>query len=139
MNQEPASRQSLRHIVDEHRHLEGILDRVENATLSWQLGPLLEELHKVLRDHFEAEEQPGGFLESARSRSQEHAARVARLMQEHQQVLGDLDALVAEMADAPERPPEELLERVRKVCRLMRRHEFQESKLLEDVGRTGNA
>ncbi|HEY6099192.1 MAG TPA: hemerythrin domain-containing protein, partial [Anaeromyxobacter sp.] len=79
---------------EDHDRLEAVIGRLETATDANALSASLDELVRMLTEHFAHEEHSKGFYGLLGARSPEHRQELARMAEEHREILGALKGLV---------------------------------------------
>ncbi len=92
-----AAAQVARAIQEDHVRLDELMERLKVATDVHSLGAGLEELSKMLTEHFAHEEHAKGFYGLLGARSPEYRAELTRMLEEHQRILRDVSALQERM------------------------------------------
>jgi hypothetical protein len=130
------------HLIAEHRRLDQLIRRaialvrpLDCHSEQWlpQLTAGLAAIRMELAQHY-GEEDRGGCLEEAVARCPAVAPDVQRLICEHEELLERLDDLIAscQTASCPTEGQVQALEQeLRLIVRELRRHEAQESRVVE--------
>lgn len=84
----------------EHASLRALLLRMRSSRDAQSLGLLLDEARQLLGAHFAREEAADGFFAFVVEECPRHTLVIDRLRTEHQQLLEELDTLIA-LARAP--------------------------------------
>jgi hypothetical protein len=116
-------------IVEEHRHLRILLDRVGEIDGPARLAAELGELQTLLIDHFEGEEADDGLHEAVGRSTPHLLPAVQHLFDEHRQFLTDLEALIGRARQLAAGPMAELHGGVAHLAERLRAHEARENDL----------
>lgn len=116
-------------IVDEHRRLRTLLDRVETIDGPARLGEELGELRTLLIQHFEGEEADDGLHEAIGDSTPHLLPAVQHLFDEHREFLVDLEALIQRAGEIAAGPMAELEAGVARLAARLRAHEERENEL----------
>ncbi len=92
----------------------------------------LEAMRPLLAAHFADEERPGGFYADVRRARPWLAPRIRSLAGQHVTMLGAVDGLLQELADAPTPFPPHQVARDELVA-LLKQHEYDESELVNEA------
>lgn len=93
----------------------------------------LRDFRLHLLKHFDLEEE-GGFMNEILAEAPESAGKVAKLEQEHQQIVSDLDGVLSSLKELELRNDEKLQDVRRRVSQLIsaiRNHEAAENDLIQ--------
>jgi hypothetical protein len=118
-------------ILEEHRTIRGVTERVEQARDLGELLTRLTEFKAVLEPHFHTEEAPEGFFEVVRA--SHNVGRIGQLQSDHEHLLGEVDRLMACAQACLSGPIAEILRQASDLARRLRDHEAREDKLLLDA------
>jgi malate synthase A len=116
-------------LVEDHGRLEGLVARVRDARDAGALGAALSELHRLLTEHFAHEEHAKGFYGLLQASSPSYRAEVARMIDEHKEMLAAAKALV-DQAKGPSAVSDLAREAAALSARLLD-HEARETRLAE--------
>ncbi len=116
-------------IVEEHRRLRLLLDRVEVIDAPARLAGELRELRTLLIDHFEGEEADDGLHEAVGRATPHLLPAVQHLFDEHRVFLTDLDSLIRLARRLAAGPMAELADGVAHLAERLRAHEARENDL----------
>jgi len=129
----PRSRTQLREVlaelVDEHRQLTALLQRLAEHRSIVGLVPLLEELHTMLITHFAHEQFPGGLYECLGVRSPSRHETLRALVREHCVLLSTARGLLERARTAAPADEGALLDDVAALVEQLREHEEKEYRL----------
>ncbi len=120
-------------VVEQHRRIKEVLNRIGGAGDLQVMVPLLQELRILLEEHFEDEEAPGAFPTMIAESAPHHARSLDRLFAEHGTILSNLDAAIAKALLCLKGPVAEVRTSVADVCEQLRVHEATETELLTDT------
>lgn len=116
-------------ILDAHKQIRGLLQRLEaEAELDLE-GLLLGELMPLLRAHFEEEEEPGGLYDELRADSPHRDGVITALQSDHGRILHDAELLGQEL-EALQDSIARFQARKIAMIRALRRHERTENRLM---------
>jgi hypothetical protein len=131
----------VQHLLAEHRRLHTML-RLARAAIRHSAGPdrdvttsdivrVLRQVREELAHHF-ADEEAGGCIEEAVSRCPQISHQADRVQGEHPELLGKLDALIAEVLDSRHTVAERITvqREFDELCKLLHAHEAAENDLL---------
>jgi hypothetical protein len=116
-------------IIDAHKQIRGLLQRLEVEAELDQEGLLLAELMPLMRAHFEEEEEPGGLYEELRADSPHRDGVITTLQSEHGRILHDAELLGQEL-EALQDSIARFQARKIAMIRALRRHERTENRLM---------
>ena len=123
-------------IEDDHRVLRSRLEALTNAEDRRGILSRLQELPKMLAEHFADEEEAGGLFDDLARRCPPICEELELLRAEHRAILEELEALSRELQSAPE-PSGAIGETttlgVSRCVERLRRHERAEAKMIADV------
>jgi hypothetical protein len=111
------------------RYLEELFRKSPGPSAAELISRLVEARADVA-EHFRFEEE-NGYLDVVRLRDPNLERAIDHLLEEHRQLLGSLDALIA-IAGASLQPDEALRQRVLDWIGQLRRHEVRENQLVQD-------
>jgi hemerythrin HHE cation binding domain-containing protein len=123
---------SARTAVD-HYFLRHLLDWLDRQVEAPGLVALLDDLRDYLSVHFSAEEADGGLFDVLTESGTEVAARVDRLRRDHVAILARIDVLRAAIDPIANDASSDTRHGVRHLGRLLREHEAEEQRLIQDV------
>jgi hemerythrin len=139
MTPSPSPRANPYSILDEHAHLRRRLDDVREALIARRasgavVASLFEELHRVVLDHFEHEED-GGYFAQALFEAPRLSERAEQLLGQHVQMAAQLAALRSFARQTRMSDPwwDELHELFDDFLRLFEQHESEENTLLYEA------
>ena len=131
----------VQHLLTELRRLHTML-RLARAAIRHSAGPdghnttpetvrILRQVREELAHHF-AEEEGGGCMEEAVSRCPRLSADATRVQAEHRDLLGRLDALLAEVLDSKHTVANRILvaREFDELCSILHAHEAAENEIL---------
>lgn len=135
----PADAESRQRISEEHQALRDLLGRVTETTDLHHLLPQLQELDRLLREHFQHEEGEGGFHDMVGESAPHLLPSVQRLFDEHRQIAERLDTLILQTRQCIEGPVAELRGATTELAHQLHEHEAAENDLVtwalyEDLG-----
>jgi malate synthase A len=121
--------EQIRAALDEdHAKLRAALVRIEQGGEVQALSASLDELARMLTEHFAHEEHVKGFFGALGAKGPELRAELARMIDEHQLILGALKELV-ERAKGPGATPGELVRQSGTFAERLLAHEAHEVRL----------
>ena len=83
--------------LEGHTRIPELLNEFEAATAAVaNASKTLTSLRSELQNHFSLEERPGGFFEGLRDARPDNAPRVVKLVEEHREILEQVDELLGE-------------------------------------------
>jgi hypothetical protein len=134
-----ADAESRQRISEEHHALRDLLGRVTETSDVHHLLPQLQELDRLLREHFQHEEGEGGFHDMVGESAPHLLPSVQRLFDEHRRIAERLDALILQTRRCIEGPVAEVCAEAADLARLLHEHEAAENDLVawalyEDLG-----
>jgi malate synthase len=109
---------------EDHDRLRALLERVDRASDVAALAASLDELSRMLTEHFAHEEHAKGFYGLLGAKSPRHRQELARMVQEHHEILGALKQLV-ERAKGPA-APSDVVRQSGELARRLLEHEKRE-------------
>jgi isocitrate lyase len=112
-------------LEEDHARLHEVIGRLETANDGKALSASLDELVRMLVEHFAREEHAKGFLGT---RSPEHRQDLARMVEDHREILGALRGLVERARAAG--PVGEVARRSGELAAKIFEHEAREMKLV---------
>lgn len=124
---------SREQIVEEHRRILDMTQRIKNAPDLVELLQRFQEFRLLLKHHFEGEEAPDGFYDFVRSTAPEHLARLDQLEKEHQTLLSEIDRLADRARACLKGPVAEILKQAGDLGGRVHEHEASENRLLLDA------
>jgi len=127
----PARRQRDQ-IALEHKNLRELCDRIESTADLAEIVPQLNALRTLLREHFATEEAPDGFYETVQRTAPHFSARLSRLLDEHKELLVDLDRVAGQAILCLEGPVADVRRQAAELSRRLKAHEQDECDLLSD-------
>lgn len=125
--------EALAEIEREHRLLGRALARIGVATELGSLAAWLHELRRLLVTHFEREEALDGFGGVIEEHGPHLLPRLQRVMDEHAEILAEVDRLQADIRRCLDGPVAEILGSAKALTTTLKRHEQEENALLEDA------
>jgi len=143
MNEKPAAQEPFdtqREIVGGHVALKQLLDRLETTEDPRKLLEIIGELNALLTAHFRAEESATGLHEIISENAPQCLTQLQRLFDDHRVLLETVESVSCKL-ESYLRGPERIREEVTDLCRKLREHEAEESRLLTeslytDLGRS---
>ncbi len=121
-------------LVEDHRHLHVLIDRLEAAADVPALAAALAELHAALTRHVNEEEKPGGLYDALGVCAAEFRGRLAVLVDEHFRLAGVLRDLAARALASPPRALTALRRDASHVAAALADHERREQELVKAAG-----
>ena len=102
MSETRSAREASLELVEDHRHLHALIDRLEAAVDVPALAAALVELHAALRRHVNEEEKPGGLYDALGVCAGEFRGHLSVLVDEHFRLAGVLrDLAERALASSP--------------------------------------
>jgi enamine deaminase RidA (YjgF/YER057c/UK114 family) len=129
----PATDQIRAALDADHAKLEAALERIEQSRELQALSASLDELSRMLTEHFAHEEHAKGFYGVLGAKGPEYRAELARMIDEHQLILGALKELV-ERTKGPGATPGVLVRQSGAFARQLLAHEAREVELAGALG-----
>jgi len=129
-------RDAFERIADEHHALEEFLGRLERTSDPKVLLPRLEKLRGLLEHHFGGEEEADGIRDDVAKTAPYLLGGLDRVFSEHEEILGEVDALNAKAKEVLEGPVAELRSAVSLLARRLRDHEARETEFMTEVFNT---
>ena len=121
-----AAHQVRRALDEDHGRLEELTGRLAAAEDGAALTAALEELARMLTEHFAHEEHAKGFYGILSARGPEFRLQTGRMVAEHRQLLRDLGGLVARSKAQPPAPATELGKAAASLSARLEEHEARE-------------
>jgi malate synthase A len=122
--------QIQRAIEEDHRRLEELARRLERAGDPAALSAALEELSQALREHFAHEEHAKGLYGLLGARDPARRGELSRLVEEHQEILRLVSALVERTKSPHAMTPRDLGQLAGSLAARISEHESSEMRLL---------
>jgi len=119
--------QVLAALDEDHGRIHTALGRLESANDGTALSTTLAELARMLTDHFAREEHAKGLYGLLGARSPGHQQELARLAEEHREILGALEGLAESARGASATP--DVMRRTGELALRLVDHEARETKL----------
>jgi malate synthase A len=116
-------------IDEDHERLHEIVGRVEQAEDAAALTSALEELSRMLREHFAHEEHAKGFYGILGARSPEYREELTRMIAEHREILGTVASLQEQTKGTA--TARDLGERTCELASRIQAHEARETELVQ--------
>lgn len=123
-------------IEEDHRELRSRLDALTAAADQAGMLSSLQELPKLLAEHFADEEAEGGLYDELAARSPALGDRLDELRDEHRAILDELESLGRDLQRHPGTQGESgetVQQDIAHCADRLRRHERVESKMIADV------
>ncbi len=120
-------------IAHEHVALRDTLGRMEQTSDLRLLLPMLQEIRTRLGVHFTREEAPSGFHDIIGETAPHLLAYLQRLLDEHRDLLAELDRLSARAKACADGPLAAVLADVAAFSQRLQIHEARETSLLGDA------
>jgi len=114
---------------EDHGRLEALVERVRDAKDASALGAALAELHRMLTEHFAHEEHAKGFYGLLQASSDAYRTEVARMVEEHHEMLAAARSLV-DRAKGPA-AASDLARDATELTRQLLAHEERETRLVD--------
>ena len=121
-------------LADEHREIMGLVDSIRAERQVGALPRMLEELHRLLIDHFAHEQFPGGLYERMGARASANEELLKELVREHCTILSDVRGLLERSQLVIDADAEgAFLSQVQSTTQTLLDHEQKEHRLVERV------
>jgi isocitrate lyase len=114
-------------LEEDHGRLAALLGRIEGASDLDALGASLDELVRMLTEHFAHEEHAKGFYGLLGASAPEHRQELSRMVQEHRDILGSAKGLL-ERTKAPG-PSSDVARQSAELSARLLEHETREARL----------
>ena len=121
-------------LVEDHRRLDFLVDRLGAAADLPALCRALAELHSALRRHFTEEEKPGGLYDALGVCAAVFRSSLGALVDDHFRLAGAIRDLAERAEAADERSLPALREEVSRVVAALKDHERREHELVKAAG-----
>lgn len=138
-NRVPGDAEVRKQIAEEHRLLGELVERTEATTDPHALLPVLEELQRLLQEHFRREEDADGLHDMVGEAAPHKLTAVQRLFDEHRDLAAHLDAAIRHTREVIDGPVAQVRSEVGELAEKLRAHEAAENELVagalyEDLG-----
>ncbi|MBI2202431.1 MAG: hemerythrin domain-containing protein [Candidatus Rokubacteria bacterium] len=120
-------------ILEDHRRIRSLLERIDETRDLADLLRRLSELRPMLARHFIDEEAPDGFYDNLRTTAPRHMMKIVALQHQHSDFLENIPALLARAQACLDGPVAAVLKDVHALVTRLREHERREDDLLFDT------
>ncbi len=120
-------------ILEEHRRIREMAERIEASRDLHQLLDGLTEFRALLEQHFLTEEAPDGFYDSVRMAAPRNLMKIDKLKAEHETFLANLDRVRHRIRACLDGPLAEIFRDAGALAQALRDHEGREDALLIDI------
>lgn len=120
-------------IMEDHLRIRALLDGLNVIGDPYVLIPLLRELKETLEEHFAVEEGDEGFFPLVEQHAPNRVAQVERLLQQHQELLASIDALIRKCRSALSGPLAEIRAEMNTLYHRIQNHDAAESEVLTEI------
>jgi len=120
-------------LTEEHRELMSLVDRIRGHRGVPGLGPILEQLHTMLINHFSHEQFPGGLYECMGAYGSRYHGELKILVEDHCTILSSVRGLVERTRTPQSRDQSALLADVAEVLQRLNDHEHREHALADKL------
>ena len=129
----PHIKDVLADILEEHQHIEALMDRLKEVCPIDRLQLLLNELHSTLMSHFAHEQYPGGFYEYLGARHPEHHEVLRELVDDHNFILSTVRGLLERARLGDPQSTSGVAQEVADLAKRIEGHELRERDLVKQL------
>ena len=118
---------------EDHRALKVIIERVRGTHDLHLMIPLLDELHRLLDEHFAREEAANGLYKTVSAAAPHRLERVQELLDQHGDFLKTVRSIRSKTKYLIEVTMAEVFDDVETLCKGLEIHEASENEILSDA------